>query len=151
MPVKMILDNTTQLGDIVRGGDNIDLDDGLDAAVLISLFTHRRAASTDDLPDGPGSDRQGWWGDTYSRNDGHQIGSRLWLLNRATLSDDTVNQAKSYIEEALQWMINDGLAETITVDTFRRGDLLCFQVDIARPLDPTSHYSRLWEVRTDAL
>lgn len=151
MPVLMFLDNDTQLGDIRRGGDNIDLDDGLDAAVLISLFTHRRAAATDDLPDGPGSDRQGWWGDTYSQNDGHKIGSRLWLLNRATLSDETVNRAKSYIEEALQWMIDDGLAATIEVDTFRRNHLLCFQIDIARPLDPTSRYSRLWEVRTDDL
>ncbi|WP_200894101.1 phage GP46 family protein [Xanthomonas sp. MUS 060] len=48
-------------------------------AVLISLFTWRRANADDTLPD-PRGFRMGWWGDTYPVVANDRIGSRLWLL-----------------------------------------------------------------------
>lgn len=39
-----------------------DMNDGLSRAVVISLFTWRRA-DTGDVYDG--SNKYGWWGDTY--------------------------------------------------------------------------------------
>ena len=54
------------------------LDDDLGEAVLISLFTDRQAAVTDELP--PGSaNRRGWWADCLD-NKNEKIGCRQWLL-----------------------------------------------------------------------
>lgn len=54
--------------------------DGLDTAVIISLFTDRRALEDDATPDFT-ENRRGWWGDTYDAQQ-RPIGSRLWLLSR---------------------------------------------------------------------
>ena len=93
-------------------------DDGLETAVILSLFTDRRAREDDPLPDGS-ADRRGWWGDAYppaeARAGQEHIGSRLWLLEREKDTQDVVNRARDYAEEALQWLVDDGIAEHIEV------------------------------------
>lgn len=93
-------------------------DDALTRAVLISLFTWRRARPDDRLPD---DRRHGWWGDTYATVNGDRIGSRLWLLTREKLTQETINRAREYAEEALAWMRADGVAARISVQVDRRG------------------------------
>lgn len=88
-------------------------------AVTISLFSWRRAASDDALDD---ADRQGWWGDCAPSESGDQIGSRLWLLRRRTLTDDTLRDAREYAEEALRWMTDDEIVTTVTVTAERMGN-----------------------------
>lgn len=88
-------------------------------AVTISLFSWRRAASDDALDD---ADRQGWWGDCAPSEAGDQIGSRLWLLRRRTLTDDTLRDAREYAEEALRWMTDDDIVTTVTVTAERLGN-----------------------------
>ena len=95
-----------------------DVYDDLPRAVLISLFSWRRANVDDDLPSG---NRFGWWGDTYSQVDNDRIGSRLWLLSRAKLTTQTVLKAKEYAEEALQWLITDAVAAKVEVQSERQG------------------------------
>lgn len=51
--------------------------DLLTRAVVISLFTWRRA-QPDDNADQP----NGWWGDTWPAVQNDRYGSRLWLLQR---------------------------------------------------------------------
>ena len=51
--------------------------DPLTRAVVISLFTWRRA-EPDDNADVP----MGWWGDTWPAVQNDRYGSRLWLLYR---------------------------------------------------------------------
>ena len=80
-------------------------------AVYISLFTDRRAESSDVIPDGS-TDRRGWWGDG---GQDYLIGSRLWLLSRAKQVPQTLLDAKGYCTEALAWMIADGVAAKIDV------------------------------------
>lgn len=89
-------------------------DDGLETAVIISLFTDRRAADDDTLPDGSG-DRRGWWADTYPDIPGDRIGSRLWLLSREKDLRAVVHRAREYAEEALGWMVDDGIAARVEV------------------------------------
>ena len=151
MAVRLEISETTLLADITRpGGGNILIDDGLDTAVMISLFTNRRAEPSDKLP-GNSTDRRGWWGDSYAQNEGDLIGSRLWLLEGGKLTEDVVNQSRVYADEALQWMTDDGVAHSVTVETFRRDDLLCMIVTIMRSQDPASRYQRLWEIKLDAI
>ncbi len=107
---------------IVLDGRTIPLGMGaqepLVRAVLVSLFTWRRANPDDDLP---GDLRQGWWGDSFPTVPNDRIGSRLWLLARAKLLPETVNRAREYAEEALHWLVEDGVASRVEVLAERQG------------------------------
>lgn len=107
-----------------------DVLDDLPRAVLISLFTNRRANADDDLPT---PTKQGWWGDTYAPINNDKIGSRLWLLNRSTLTAQTVLKAQEYATEALAWLVNDKVANNVQINT-ERLDLtsLALQIQITK-------------------
>jgi phage gp46-like protein len=84
-------------------------------AAIISLFTWRRAEPDDVVDDA----KWGWWGDNVSAVDGDKIGSRLWLLAREKLTQDTMNRAVQYAQEALAWFVEDGVASRVTVTAQR--------------------------------
>jgi len=133
--------------DLVVEDDDLSLDEGLETADLVSLYCHRRAANEDVVADE--SDRRGWWGDTFAEEPGDQIGSRLWLLERGLLTPDYGSQAARYAEEALAWMVSDGVAESAsavatTNGATRSAELL---ITISRPSGDTVEFrfSSLWE------
>ncbi len=147
--------------DLMEGDFNFDIDaqdlessTGLQTAVIISLFTDRRARDDDELPDPNSDDRRGWWGDLASPLiEGDQIGSRLWLLDREKTLESVLVKAKQYAEEALQWMIEDGVAVKIEAETERQGivgqDILALKVRIYRTFgnDKTEEFSFQWAVQ----
>ncbi|MEW5208713.1 phage portal protein [Escherichia coli] len=90
--------------------------DPLTRAVVISLFTWRRA-EPDDNADVP----MGWWGDTWPAVQNDRYGSRLWLLQRSKLTNQLVLTVRGYIRECLQWMIDDGVVSRIDLDIRRTG------------------------------
>lgn len=143
------LDPKTQLVDLRREGGNLLTDEGLEAAVLISIFTHRRAGR-DLLPAGT-TDLQGWWGDAFAPVPGDRVGSLLWLLNRRQLTDAAAIEARGWIQDCLAWMVADGVTTEVHVDTARRGDIFAFSVEIPRPADPTAKWRRTWEMRIDGI
>lgn len=107
-------------------------DRGLETAVIISLFSDMRI-DAEELPHGESSKR-GWWGDLISEIPGDKIGSRLWLLRREKVTLETANRAEEYALEALQWLIDDGVAETIEVDAeFNAVQELILTVTINQP------------------
>lgn len=117
---------------------DLDPDAGLETAVLISLFTDRRANDDDVLPDFNNPDRRGWWGDLGSPEaEGDQIGSRLWLLNREKTLESVLVKAKKYAEESLNWMVEDGVVKSVEVESERQGpvglDRLALLVRVFRP------------------
>lgn len=103
-----------QKADLSFDGIGIETDDGLETACIISLFTDRRAR-TDDVVPGDQNDRRGHWGDALADEPGDRIGSRLWLLSREKQLQSVVVRAKEYAIEALQWIIDDGIATQIDV------------------------------------
>lgn len=111
-------------GDFVFDEDiqDFESDEGLETAVVISLFTDRRAKTDDILPDPDNPDLRGWWGDLVSDVEGDQIGSRLWLLNREKTEENVLIRAKQYIREGLQWLIDDGVAVKVVASAERQGD-----------------------------
>lgn len=143
------LETPTMQVDLKRDGANLQTDDGLEAAVLISIFTHRRAP-VDLLPPHM-TDRKGWWGNSVARVRGDEIGSLLWLLSTRALTDERVAEAKGWIEDSLAWMVTDGVAEEVLVETSRARDLFRFSVAIQRPSDPTSKWQRIWELRLNGI
>ncbi len=108
-------------GDLSIEDGDLESDDGLETAVIISLFTDRRARDDDELPDPNNPDRRGWWGDLVAEVADDQIGSRLWLLERSKTTPDVLVKAKEYAEEALSWMIEDDVAKKIEVEVERQG------------------------------
>lgn len=102
---------------------DIQGDDGLLTAVIISLFTDRRANNDDPLPDeriGALPDLRGWWGDYILEEDALDLmGSRLWLLSREKDMNVVVARARQYAEEAVQWLIRDGHVQQIRVTAVR--------------------------------
>jgi phage gp46-like protein len=97
-------------GDCTLAGSDLQSGSDLATAILLSLFTDRRAEPDDQLLDGS-DDRRGWWGDT----DDQHFGSRLWLIERAKRTQETIQRAKGYIEEALQWLIDDGVVASFQI------------------------------------
>jgi len=107
----IVWDSATGYGDWQLVDTQLLTGNDLHTAVLISLFTDRVANPDDVIPDGT-TDPRGWWGDDPA---GPPIGSRLWLLSRAKQTTDTLNHAKDYITEALQWLIDDGVVASFDI------------------------------------
>lgn len=130
MDLALTYDKQLDAFDISVDALNADLsaDDTLTTAVLLSLMTDRTAQVSEVEP---GADRRGWWADAYAA-DGDQFGSRLWLLDREKQTATTLLRAKAYLTEALQWLVDDGLAASLDVTVFapQRGWLVA-QVDVA--------------------
>jgi phage gp46-like protein len=114
--IKIQFDELTQEFDFSYNNGDLVREEGLETAVLISLFTDRRANEDDELINQ--GQYRGWWGDLLSEDD--QIGSRLWLI-RQKATQQNVNLAKEYIIEALQWMIDDRVVAKIDVETEAQG------------------------------
>lgn len=144
--INLVVDNWTQKADIERYSGNIVTSDMLYTAVTISLFTNRRALSTDVLPDEQSMDYEGWWADAYAETQGDLIGSRLWLLRRSKATQETANLAKLYAEEALQWLIEDGVAKSVVVEAEPMpNDILGFKVSITRTDKLSSRWDAVWK------
>ena len=85
----------------------------LKTAILISLFTDARCLES-EIPKGQKS-RRGFWGDCIFNE---STGSKLWLEERPKLNQDTLNKTKQYAQECLKWLIEDGHANSVDVETF---------------------------------
>jgi phage gp46-like protein len=83
-------------GDVALVDSDLASDHGLTTAVLLSLFTDRRAEDDDTPPSGDDSDRRGWWADEFAEVEGDKIGSRLWLLDRSKRTADVALRAEQY-------------------------------------------------------
>lgn len=127
-------------GDLKVAGPSLENDEGLETAVVISLFTDRRAREGDPLPPGV-LNRRGWWGDSFPDAPGDQIGSRLWMLAREKQLPSVLARAQEYAQEALQWMIEDGVARAVvvTAEVVRDG-VLGLGIEITRSDRPVARY-----------
>ena len=130
-----------EAGDLVAEGS-------LRTAVILSLFLDRRAEDDDILPNGS-DDRRGWWADTVApmtdygigggSASGDHIGSRLWLLSREKQLAGVLERARHYAEEALTWLVEDGVATAVQVTaTNPRQGWLVLEVTVT--LSDTSEY-----------
>lgn len=114
------------LTEIDGGYDIVDFEQGLRTSVLISLFTDRQV-EPEEIPPGVLENR-GHFSDIF---EDLNIGSRLWLLDRAKILNETAVAAKDYINEALSWMIEDEIVEEVQVSTFFEGEGLSCQIALS--------------------
>ena len=77
--------NRLGAGDICVVGADLQAEDGLDTAILVSLFTDARVRE-DELPPGH-TWRRGWWGDGVD-DEPDTTGSKLWVLRRSKATQE---------------------------------------------------------------
>lgn len=140
--------------DLIKGVGRLEVDDGLETAVLLSLFTDA-PATLDELAAAGltrEQNRGAWWGNDYPDVDG-DMGSKLWLLERAKRTDETLARARDYATEAVAWMITDGLASQIPITTawYQRTGFLVLGAQMYRPGDLQPRWRRVWNAQTGAV
>ena len=118
--VKIIWDDDFFEGDILYDGGDLVREEGLETAVLMSIYTDRRADNDDVLPDPKSFDRRGWWGDQETEFEDDKIGSKLWLLERSKATEENLSLTRLYLEECLEWMLEDDVIQDIEVQTERQ-------------------------------
>lgn len=121
-------------------------DETLETPIRLSLFTNARAQAGDELPEGSGAfgeDLGGYWGDAFLEN---PLGSRLWLLRRSALTSETRQRARDYAVEALRWLVLEGIASSVEVETAipERGRLALY-VTVTREGETPSRFQYVWE------
>jgi phage gp46-like protein len=146
MDIALTWDVFSGAADFGIDANDLEQDDGLETAVMLSLFTDRRAEDGDILPDGE-TNRRGWWADAHPTVEGDKFGSRLWLLDRSKQTQAVLDQAEAYALEALQWMIDDKVTDLIEVEPLvPRSGMLGLLITIHRPAtDPVKfRFDNVW-------
>ena len=85
----------------------IVVEDFWDTAILYSIFGEKRA----DDSEMPVPERQrGWIG---NENTDFENGSKIWLYYQARVNNTTINGLQNEAANALQWLVDDGIAVSI--------------------------------------
>lgn len=83
----------------------------LDTAILMSIFEELRATPGEQ----PVSElRRGWLG---NEGTGFEQGSKLWEFEQERITGSMLAELGVVIRNALQWLLDDGIAKSITVET----------------------------------
>lgn len=107
------IDPNTHEGDLCEPGESSDLE----TAAILSIACDASAQAAD-----PVQERRGYWADAYARVPGDQWGSRMWELGQAIDTDDALQRAKQYGEEAFRWGLEDGTLESVSAVGVRVAD-----------------------------
>ena len=138
-------DNLNTIGDWALADGDLQTGQDLETACLVSLFTDK-LATADFTPTDGTSDRRGWWADPY--ND-RPLGSNLWQLERAHKTRDTLGLAQRYASDSLQWLVTDGVAQAVAVDTqwltpSGAGTFLAIRIVITQPDGSMTRFTYGW-------
>ncbi|MGN7832669.1 phage GP46 family protein [Pseudoxanthomonas sp. 22568] len=134
MDIRTVFVGEEQSCDWLLAGGDLESDDGLETAVVLSLFTDRLADRDDVVPDGS-ANRRGWWGDDYADQEGDHVGSKLWLLSREKQLPSVLERLRRYAEQSLRWLVEDGIARSVTVQAeFPRAEVVAYAVTIERAI-----------------
>jgi phage gp46-like protein len=149
--VRLGFDLELLTGDVAIVDGDLEPELTLRSAVLMSLFSDRRATPEEMVRFDLGEPR-GYWGDFLAEVEGDRWGSALWMLDRRKRTNETRNLYKEFAEEALRWMVDDGIAESVEADAVWLSDLdekyprgyLGLGVDITRPVQASEQYAFVW-------
>lgn len=125
----------------------MQLEDTLATAIIISLFTDKRAGRGDKLPFNE-TNRRGWVGDEFmassatARRD--DWGTLLWLIYIGKVTADIPAFAEFTCKEGLAWLVKSGIASRVTVAAQWVGDRLAIRPQIYKPEQITPVYDALW-------
>jgi phage gp46-like protein len=102
--------STIFVSDMAVVNQHLEVGTELRTPIMLSLLSWALAQDGDNVVED--GERYGWWGDTYSDVPGDHFGSRIW-----TMEGQPIPRALAAIpalgDEALQWMIDDGVVTSI--------------------------------------
>lgn len=149
--LKLAWDNSIGAARLQRGQfGELALDFSLETAVTLSLFTDVEATPEEIRVAGLDMQR-GWWAEADSLRDAERprMGSKLWLLARGKTALETVRRAEGYAREALQWLVDAGVAASVDVIASRpRIGVIAIEITIKKPQKLLPAFRRLWEFPT---
>jgi len=109
----LLLNNSKGYWDIDFENGDFALTEGLETALLMSIYVDKRAAAS-EVPRVQA--RRGWHGNLLSGFDTYEIGSKLWLLCQARRDQNTLNLTQTYTSDCLFWLVTDSIATKIETD-----------------------------------
>jgi len=132
--IALVWSNTEGAADLIFEDNDLQRDDGLETAVLLSLFA---------------GDEHGWWGDEFPVVPNDTIGSALWELDRAKALATTERRATEIVQAALAWLVTDAVAERVNVVVTAAAPALSIAVTIVRPAATPAvyRYSYNWQAQ----
>jgi phage gp46-like protein len=130
--------------DISASNGDLDLTQGFDSAILISLLTDARADKSQiSRPE----KRRGWVGNVMSIVIGRQLGSFLWLVDQRRLISQTVIDTVDYANKSLKWMIDDKVVKKIDIsgEIIPKQGIALNVILTAFDGSTSNQYVKLWE------
>lgn len=129
---------------VIENGD-LKADQGLETAMMISLFSDKRVRF-EQLPRGEDNQR-GWWADTVSEPIDDEIGSTLWrIITIGKVTNAAVVEVENAIRDGLQWLLDDGIAQEVLVSAERTEDTrIDAEISIRRPNGENIPFKFLWD------
>ena len=116
--------------------------DGVETAIGVSIYTDARA------PSGIVKDafrRRGWSGNALTSQENYELGSILWTLDQARLKQNTLNTGEDIVRRSLQYMIDDGIADTIDVIMEQTGTRQgTITVVLFKGIEVVGRYTTVW-------
>lgn len=99
--------------DLIIDEDTRDLEvgEGLESALITSLFSDRRAAR--DEVANP-LKRRGWIGNLVAEVPGDNFGSGLWLYEQKRLEGEVATGLRSEAEQSLDWLVEENLLTSVS-------------------------------------
>lgn len=144
--LRLVYDPSPMDADLSGGDEGYDVTRSLDTAVILSLFCDARAGEGDPIL--PGGDRRGWWAEGFFE-DNDVWGSKLWQVLQGKATQAALVQARRSCERALDWMIEDGVAKQVDVETWwieGRQGYMGIRVVLHKPDELAPQYVGSWEV-----
>lgn len=136
--IKLTPDDTG-LYDISIKDDDFESVDGFQSAITTSLFSDGRSPAY-NMPDSVR--RRGWIGNIGTPK---LPTSLLWLLDQSRLTQAILNSAKLYVEECLQWMIDNLIAKTVDVEITAEDRGAIVYVTMLGYNDKSNRYYMIWK------
>lgn len=110
---------------IARNGTDIAVVDGLETAMLVSLFTNARM---DESVRSNPLQRGGWVGNIQNAKRKRQLGGHCWTLEDERITTYYLAQAKEKSRRAHDWMLTDGMARHIVTSASAKGQSVSIDI-----------------------
>ena len=136
-----LMSEDSQFYDIQLGVDgDIETEDSLDTAILVSLFSDRRVSESEQPNE---HKRRGWIGNESTP--GIQMGSRVWVYEQARITNTTLSGISNAASDCLQWMVDQGIASKVSASAVSTSIGVSLNVYITRPTSEVEQrYYDLW-------
>jgi len=106
--------------EILPGNEPFTDEELIGHAALLCMLTDKRADDDDILPDDRGRFpyRGGFWGDVV-RDDGIEVGSKLWLGERDTISEQSMRLDEERLRDCFNPLLDIGMISGVDVSVWR--------------------------------